>query len=436
MTLRMRGLSVIIAATLLAFSTSANAQFRLDYGIVTSIQFLQNDPGQNIYGLQKLKDLGVGSVRIGIDWKVVQPQQNGAFDFWFTDQMISNAMANGIDVFANLGEPPSWAAACTVCVPYDLWAWKAYVRAVIDHYAFYGHRITYGVWNEPNDTTFLKTSPGQANSQDADVNVYLPLVNFAIAARNESGTGARFALPDSTPHAWNNTNWFIQFYAAVGPSMAGQDLIAVHWYPNNGNFTNYLTGVINHTGRELWLTEWGPATPTSDSAQVTNIASVLAAYDNRSGAMWNWKRHFYYRLWDGQTNKEAILYANWTQRPGFNTYKVQMPIMTAGWTLGINQEWASDGNQIALKYQNDGNLVLYQNGTFPIWNSGTFGTAPGYAIMQTDGNFVVYDGFGTPVFHTGTFGNPGAYLAIQHDGNLVVYSITNTPLWATMTFWP
>jgi hypothetical protein len=63
MKLRMRGLSVIIAATLLVFSTNANAQFRLDYGIVTSIQFLQNDPGSNIYGLQKLKDLGVGSVR-------------------------------------------------------------------------------------------------------------------------------------------------------------------------------------------------------------------------------------------------------------------------------------------------------------------------------------------------------------------------------------
>lgn len=53
------------------------------------------------------------------------------------------------------------------------------------------------------------------------------------------------------------------------------------------------------------------------------------------------------------------------------------------------------------------------NGT--IWASGTSGAQ--YVIMQNDGNLVLYDD--GPVWGSGTYGNPGAYLKVQNNGMLV-----------------
>jgi hypothetical protein len=52
--------------------------------------------------------------------------------------------------------------------------------------------------------------------------------------------------------------------------------------------------------------------------------------------------------------------------------------------------------------------------------------------MQDDGNFVLYDQDNAPVWASNTDGNPGAYLAVQDDGNVVVYQ-NGSPLWATNT---
>jgi hypothetical protein len=52
------------------------------------------------------------------------------------------------------------------------------------------------------------------------------------------------------------------------------------------------------------------------------------------------------------------------------------------------------------------------------------------ANMQTDGNFVLYNNCSNPVWHTSTSGNPGAFLNAQDDGNMVVYSSSSTVLWA------
>ena len=115
--------------------------------------------------------------------------------------------------------------------------------------------------------------------------------------------------------------------------------------------------------------------------------------------------------------------------------------MYGGQSLNPEGSVSSPNGRFVLKYQNDGNFVLYDNGgaawAINCWPecSGTgFGGNPfqpaGYATMQSDGNLVVYNGYGQPVWHTWTYGNPGAYLAIKDDGGLVVYSSGGTPLWS------
>jgi hypothetical protein len=106
--------------------------------------------------------------------------------------------------------------------------------------------------------------------------------------------------------------------------------------------------------------------------------------------------------------------------------------MEAGATLTANQSISSCHGNIFLLLQNDGNLVLYEQGGTPIWATGTQGTSPGELLMQTDGNLVLYASNGSPLWSSGTQGNPGDSLAIQDDGNLVIFT-ANGFIWASNT---
>jgi streptogrisin C len=53
--------------------------------------------------------------------------------------------------------------------------------------------------------------------------------------------------------------------------------------------------------------------------------------------------------------------------------------------------------------------------------------------MQTDGNLVVYNGASAPVWNTGTGGRNGATLLVQNDGNVVLYDHQWNVLWNTGT---
>ncbi len=95
-----------------------------------------------------------------------------------------------------------------------------------------------------------------------------------------------------------------------------------------------------------------------------------------------------------------------------------------------DQYRCSSDEMYCLVYQSDGNLVLYTHTGYPVWASGTSGTAPGMATMQGDGNLVIYDSYGNPVWDSGTWGNNGAYLSIDPTGWVEIRSGSGTRLWS------
>jgi pimeloyl-ACP methyl ester carboxylesterase len=102
--------------------------------------------------------------------------------------------------------------------------------------------------------------------------------------------------------------------------------------------------------------------------------------------------------------------------------------------LYANDVISSDDGRFHLIYQGDGNLVLYDQGWRPLWDTGTGGTDPGYVEMQGDGNLVMVNASGGFVWDVGvTAGHPGAWLIVQDDGNVVIYDGSSHPLWATNT---
>ncbi len=104
--------------------------------------------------------------------------------------------------------------------------------------------------------------------------------------------------------------------------------------------------------------------------------------------------------------------------------------LSAGERLYPDTEIRSPNGAFALRYQADGNLVLY-GPSGAVWASGTGGLGGLHCEMQPDGNFVIYHASGAAPWESSTAGLPGAELRVQDDGYIVIYDAgQNVPWWA------
>ncbi len=114
-------------------------------------------------------------------------------------------------------------------------------------------------------------------------------------------------------------------------------------------------------------------------------------------------------------------------------YTAQIGALT---DLAANQYVISGDGRFKLIYQTDGNLVLYMNGSTPLWASNTGGTSPGRASFDSYGRLNLFNGAGNFVWTwtpgTATAG-PYGFLAVQNDGNVVAYDANGAAVWSTGT---
>ncbi|HYX29923.1 MAG TPA: hypothetical protein VE863_15385 [Pyrinomonadaceae bacterium] len=91
---------------------------------------------------------------------------------------------------------------------------------------------------------------------------------------------------------------------------------------------------------------------------------------------------------------------------------------------------SAKGNYELKMQEEDGNLVLYNQGGQAVWASKTNGDPGAKCIMQADGNLVIYDTDGSAIWATGTEGKGGYFIIVQDDGIVAMYRPQN-PLWAS-----
>jgi hypothetical protein len=90
-----------------------------------------------------------------------------------------------------------------------------------------------------------------------------------------------------------------------------------------------------------------------------------------------------------------------------------MAILAPGQCLQVGQSLRSQNQQYTLILQTDGNVLLYNPYSQPLWVTDTGGLiAPGHFAMQTDGNLVLYDVNGVPKWASQTANQPGAFLDV------------------------
>jgi hypothetical protein len=306
-------LIVAVGLTALVQSSQLAALSHPDYGVVTSVQFLDG------VSLARLQQLGAGAVRIGIGWNMVE-QTKGHFDFDQIQQWVDHAHAAGLKIFVTLGDPPGWAAPCAACMPDDLWAWYTYVYQVILRFRYLGDDITFGIWNEPNLAQFL--NPPQPD-------LYGDLFDYADLARLDANPRARLAGPD-TDHGAAGSGWLSAALVRMNRRLQPKDVLTVHWYPGtrSPDLQQYMQNVLDLANtRETWLTETGKKA-IDDLDQQQGLLAILAAFNHRPSAQW--AKIFVYRLAGGDPTDPDAPYqllrpdATMSTRPAFDTYSANM----------------------------------------------------------------------------------------------------------------
>lgn len=107
-------------------------------------------------------------------------------------------------------------------------------------------------------------------------------------------------------------------------------------------------------------------------------------------------------------------------------------VLEAGDILTAGQALVSPNGRTKLRFDHDGNLVLYRDGA-AAWSSGTSGTGADRVIMHANGELAVYGplAYGPqPVWRSDSGGFPGAVLSVQDNGGAVVRRPDTPILWS------
>ena len=95
-----------------------------------------------------MREAGLGWVRSDFDWRAVQKEPDGPFDWSRYDEIVDCAERHGIKVLPIVGSPPKWERP----VQDHPDGWRSFVRAFAEHYA--GRIEAAEIWNEENIPSF------------------------------------------------------------------------------------------------------------------------------------------------------------------------------------------------------------------------------------------------------------------------------------------
>ena len=88
--------------------------------------------------------------------------------------------------------------------------------------------------------------------------------------------------------------------------------------------------------------------------------------------------------------------------------------------------FVAETSKWSITFQQDGNLVIYDDKNVPKWASQTHNIIRGVLKMQQDGNLVVYDTFGSSKWSSGTFGHDGSYAEFNGEEKTFFICLANS----------
>ena len=194
--------------------------------------------GKNRALLDRISDAGIGWVRLDFDWWRFEPAK-GSFDWTVHDEVVTQARARGLNIFASIGYTPAWATDAEVRtgVPRNVNDWTSAVSAAVRRYK--DDIQHWGIWNEPNTTAFWK-----GNRQEF-IDVIVKPGADAIRAWNPN---AKVLGPELAHFFSTGRTWYLWMEDILSQAGGKIDIITHHTYPRPLSASHAsITSLLNKT---------------------------------------------------------------------------------------------------------------------------------------------------------------------------------------------
>ena len=144
-----------------AAPTSASKVVRSRFGIAAGDTLPGLSPSELARRMDDFKSLGLGWIRLDLDWNGIQGAGGNSYDWSRFDAVVSAANARGLSLIPILNATPPWArpANCSssTCAPANPGQFGTFAHAAALRYASKGIHY-WEIWNEEN--TAARWSPG------------------------------------------------------------------------------------------------------------------------------------------------------------------------------------------------------------------------------------------------------------------------------------
>ena len=275
------------------------------FGFSPGGTFFSESDSELARDLDAMVAAGSHSLRVDINWAVIQRAGSTSYDWSAFDRVIQAARQRGFDVVGMIAYTPSWALPAGVddstYPPARVSDYATFAAAAAKHYAPLGVR-EYEIWNEPNITAFWKPKPNPA--------AYAQLLKTAYAAIKAVDSQAIVLSGGLSPAATDGTDFsppaFLQKLYENG-AKGSFDAVAAHpycwpaspgdtyewsaWYQMYGTSPSLRSLMVANGdgGKQIWATEFGAPTsgPSGSFVSESDQAAMVAkAYQLFSSYSW------------------------------------------------------------------------------------------------------------------------------------------------------
>ena len=294
-----RAFVALLVFVLVAAQPSAQAQ-NYNYGINT--HNLDAMTGGKVTGL------GTGWVRLDFNWNQIQPVRGGPYNWPWSS--VLEARSRGLNIFATLAYAPGWAnggqAGRFPPTAANMQYWTAFCTAAAQTFA--GDISHWGMWNEPDSTSFL--------AQPSRYQELATTCRNAIKAVNSS---LKVLGPEVSTGGVNSG-----FYRTAMQTYGHQvfDIVTVHYYWGEDNkwVDSWMDTKVKpyRYNKHVWMTETG-RNYSDSKGQANHHQGVLERFQPRRS--W-WTKVFPYDLYRPSPDcSDAIVAPNQTNRPAYYTIR-------------------------------------------------------------------------------------------------------------------
>jgi len=172
-----------------------------EYGLHT---FVFGHPDSEKYSYQKVLDLGFPWHKNLLEWRWVEREGKGKFDWYYTDTLVYGSAGRGIKLMVRVDFPPNWARKDGHPEgPPDFYQdYADFISALVGRYSSknpMGRIWAIEIWNEPN----LSTNWG---GQKPDATAYTRLLKTAYEAAKRADPAVVIIAAGLSPTGANNND--------------------------------------------------------------------------------------------------------------------------------------------------------------------------------------------------------------------------------------